>query len=40
MLLSELFLCSKYTWNRAADENLTVFPYCPNQFQGSEYGKK
>ena len=36
-LLCELFLCRKYTWNRAAGENLTVVPHCPNQFQGLKF---
>ena len=40
ILLCELFICRKCTWNRAAGENLTFVPHLPNQFQGPENGKK
>ena len=40
ILLCELFLCRKYITDRAAGENLTFVPYCPNQFQGTENSKK
>lgn len=40
ILLSEIFLCRKCTWNRAAGENLTFVPHFPNQFQGLENGKE
>ena len=40
ILLCELFLCRKYTTDRAAGENLTFVTYCPNQFQGTENSKK
>ena len=32
ILICELYLSRKYTWNKAAGENLAVVPYCPNQF--------
>ena len=35
-----LHICRKYTQNRAAGENLTVVPYCLNQFQWPENAKK